>query len=205
MLHRVFSLIVLVTLLGIQPIVAQEDDLSEEDKSSSEKFERNYQNIFQGGASFGYWGYGYIGNRVGISVPLTVAYEKYFHDYISAGGFLGYASYKYEDLNNQRYGWTFIDFGARASFHYIHFLNEQLDMDIDADKFDFYLTAMLIFESRSFSAEDDVYENYYDNELGVNIGTVAGFRYRFNNSLSVYFEGGRGTFGYGTFGVSYFF
>jgi hypothetical protein len=205
MLQRGLTLIVLAVLMGVQPLFAQEDDMAEEVDSQPNEFVRNHQNIFQGGASFGYWGYGFVGNRVGISVPLTIAYEKYFHDYVSAGGFLGYASYKYEDASNQRYGWTFVDFGARASFHYIHFLNEQLDMDIDAEKFDFYLTAMLIFESRSFTAEDTFYEDYYDSEFGINLGTVAGFRYKFNNNLSVYFEGGRGTFGYGTFGVSYFF
>jgi hypothetical protein len=203
-MKRLF-LFLLVGVVFIQPVDAQEEDLSESKETSSEKIERNYQNIVQGGLSFGSFSYGYIGSRTGLTVPLSVAYEKYFADFISIGGFFGYAGYRYKDINDRKYGWSFINFGPRASFHYIHFLNEALDQNIDTEKFDFYLSAMIIFEIRTFSSEDPFYDNYYDNDFGINLAPVAGFRYRFTDNLSVYFEGGRSTFGYGTLGVSFFF
>ncbi len=161
--------------------------------------------LLQAGISFGYLGYGYVGNRTGFSVPITAAYEKYFEEHISGGGFLGYASYGYEGYSDYKYRWTFLNFGARASYHYIHFLNDALEMDIDEEKYDFYISLMLIFESRSFTSTDDYYDDFYDNELAINLGPVAGFRYHLNDSFSLYFEGGRGTFGYGTFGVTAYF
>jgi hypothetical protein len=191
-------LFLMVLAIGLTPARSQETD-------TTKQLTRDYQNIIQGGVSFGYYGYGYIGSRTGISVPVTAAYEKYIHDYVSVGGFIGYAGYRYEDVNDQKYGWTFLSFGARGSYHFIHFLNEALDQDIDSEKFDFYISLMLIMESRSFSSESAFYDNYYDNEFNINIGPVAGFRYIFTDNLSLYFEGGRGTFGYGTLGVSYFF
>jgi len=166
---------------------------------------RNEGSLFQAGISFGYFGYGYVGSRTGFTVPITAAYEKYFDEHISGGGFIGYASYGYEDSNDNGYRWTFLNFGARASYHYIHFLNDALEMDIDEEKYDFYISLMLMFESRSFSSSDDFYDDFYDNEFGVNLGPVAGFRYHLNDSFSLYFEGGRGTFGYGTFGVTAYF
>lgn len=166
---------------------------------------RENNSLLQAGISFGYYGYGYVGNRTGFSVPLSLTYEKKFKNHISGGAFVGYANYSYKGYNDYEYGWTFLDFGARASYHYIHFLNNALDMEIDTEKYDFYLTLMLIFESRTYSASDDYYDDYYENDFDVSLGTVAGFRYHLNNKWSLFFEGGRGTFGYGTFGVTAYF
>lgn len=166
---------------------------------------QNSGSLLQAGISFGYYGYGYAGTRSGFSIPLSVSYEKYFSDYVSGGVFAGYAHYGYEGYNNYEYDWTFIDFGARASYHYIHFLNDALDMNIDTDKYDFYLAAMLIFESRSFNSTSDYYNDFYEDDFNVSLGTVAGFRYHLGDKFSLFFEAGRGTFGYGTFGVTTYF
>ena len=204
MLQKLLFIFLVGLMVNVQPLKAQEDDPAEEETSAPE-WNRNYENILQGGLSFGYYGYSYVGDRVGVNIPISVGYEKYLNEFFSLGGFLGYASYRYEDVNDRKYGWTFIDFGPRASFHYLPFLNEVFDQDLDLDKFDFYLTAMIIFESRNFSSDNAFYDGYYDNELNISLGTIAGFRYTFTNNLSIYFEGGRGTFGYGTLGVSFFF
>lgn len=190
---RLFILIVFVSVMGVK---AQEATTSNSRSDGS---------LLQAGISFGYYGYGYIGSRTGFSIPLTASYEKYFDEHISGGGFIGYASYGYKGYSDYKYRWTFINVGARASYHYIHFLNDALEMDIDENKYDFYLTLMLIFENRSFSSTSDYYEGYYDDKFSVDLGPVAGFRYHLSDQFSLYFEGGRGTFGYGTFGVTSYF
>ena len=166
---------------------------------------RGNSQFLQPGISLGYYGYGYVGSRTGFSLPLSLVYEKNFGNNISGGGFIGYARYAYQGTSDYKYSWTFLNFGARASYHYIPFLNDALDMDIDSEKYDFYLTLMLYFENRSFSSSDDFYQGRYDNESNAGLGSVAGFRYHLNNKWSLFFEGGRGTFGYGTFGVTAYF
>jgi hypothetical protein len=193
-----FGLFALVAVFALISHPAKSQD-------TSAVFTREYNRIFQGGTSFGYYGYGYIGDRVGFTLPLSVAYEQYVDDHISVGGFLGYSRYRYEGYNNNRYGWTFFNFGPRASFHYLHLLNDLFDQDLKAQKWDFYVSLLLNFESRSFSADSDYYADEYTDSFRMWLGPVAGFRYRFSDNFSAYFEGGRGVFGYGTLGVSYFF
>jgi len=197
--------IFLFTLVCIFTVVISLKSNAQGDAPDTLTYERNYSQILQAGISVGYYGYGYTGNRVGLTIPLTAAYETYFGDHISGGGFLGYASYKYEGVNGNQYGWTFFDFGFRASYHYIHILNELTESSIDPSKFDFYITVMLIFENRSYSSDSDYYSGFYDSEFDVIFGPVAGFRYKFSDRFAAYFEGGRGTFGYGTIGVSLMF
>lgn len=193
-----FSLLIsLFTLISFQSQAQEEKDTL--------AYERPYSQILQAGFSFGYFGYGYVGNRTGFTLPLSASYETYFGDHISGGGFIGYASYKYEGFDGNEYGWTFLDFGVRASYHYVHILNEITDASFDPAKVDFYITLMLIFENRSFSSDSDFYSGYYDNEFDVILGPVAGVRYKFSESFAAFFEGGRGTFGYGTLGVSMMF
>jgi hypothetical protein len=194
-MRKIFLLTGLSLFILMPNIRAQESGLES-------GYERPHQQLIQGGFSFGYYGYGYVGNRVGFSLPLTASYEMFVGENLSAGGFFGYSSYRYEGVSDYRYRWTFLDFGARASYHYIPLLNELTDADIDQEKWDFYVSLMLIFERRSFNSSDQYYQDYYDNEFSTHLGTVAGFRYKFSNSLAIYFEGGRGTFGYGTLGVT---
>ena len=189
------SVLILILMAGKLP--AQEND--------SITYQRDHDHLAQAGLSFGYFGSGYTGTRTGLTVPLSFSYETYFTDHISGGGFLGYASYKYEGVNDDTYGWTFFDFGARASYHFIHLLNEHTEANIDPEKFDFYVTAMLIFETRSFSSDGGYYDDYYENDFNLIFGPVAGFRYKFSDRFSAYFEGGRGTFGFGTLGITMMF
>ena len=198
MKHFVLTFALLAWILLAFNLRAQESD-------TVQTYERPYSQLLQGGFSFGYYGYGYVGNRVGFTLPLSAAYETFVADEISAGGFIGYSSYRYEGVSDYRYRWTFLDFGARASYHYIPLLNELTDAEIDQEKWDFYISLMLIFERRSFSSSDDFYEGYYDDKFATTLGSVAGFRYKFSNNLAAYFEGGRGTFGYGTLGVTLMF
>ncbi len=178
---------------------------SAQESEEAGQYERPYSQLIQGGFSFGYYGYGYVGSRTGFTLPVSASYETFVADDISAGGFLGYSSYRYQGYSNYEYKWSFLNFGVRGSYHYIPLLNELTDAEIDQSKWDFYISLMLIFERRSYSSSDDYYEDYYQDDFNMNLGSVAGFRYKFSDFLSLYFEGGRGSFGYGNLGVTLMF
>ncbi|MCF8331567.1 MAG: hypothetical protein K9H84_03860 [Bacteroidales bacterium] len=118
--------------------------------------------------------------------------------------FVGFASYKYRYFD-YKYGWTYLDLGGRVSYHFLPLINEFLDEDFDTDKFDLYITLMLFFESRTYSTNNDNIPIRYDNELKILLGSVAGIRYHLTDNLSLYAEGGRSTFGFGTFGITAYF
>lgn len=190
------TLALLALLTGSPGLLAQESEPATD-------YERPYTQMLQGGFSFGYYGYGYVGNRTGITLPLSAAYETFVAEDISAGGFVGYTSFRYEYLD-YNYKWTYLDFGIRGSYHYIPLLNELTDAEIDQEKWDFYVTVMLIFERRAYDSNEEFGYNY-SNTFNTSLGSVAGFRYKFSPSFAAYFEGGRGTFGYGNLGVTYMF
>ncbi len=170
--------------------------------ASQDMFNYRGQDILGGGLSLGYYSYGFTGSRsIGIP-PLSAYYELGLHDHITAGPFLGYArwSYKYA-VQDYRYSWSFINAGARGSFHITGFMNEILGTEIDEEKIDWYLTLLAGMEFRQYS---DTGNNTlgYANQSNFFIGPSAGVRYYFSENLAVYLEGGRGAFGAVSFGVS---
>lgn len=179
---------------------------AQEPEESSETT-KDYTQIAQAGISLGYYGYGYSGTRTGFSLPLSVAYERYIKENISVGAFVGFVRYGYDYtyLNTTyKYSWTFFDVGGRASYHYLDLLNEIAELSIDTDKYDFYVSLLLGLEFRSYSSNDE-FDIDYENQTEFIGGGIAGFRYHLSDQFSVFAEGGRGLFGYGTFGVSYRF
>ena len=168
--------------------------------------------IFMAGISFGYYGYNLgRGRSVGVP-PLTAALELGIHENFSVGPYIGYASwgYNYRDLNiNYSYNWSFLAVGARGSFHYVPLLNEALDLSLDEEKLDFYVTLIVGLEFRSRTGDDNfgglLGENDNDTDIGFQLGPVLGFKYKFNDRFGAYFEGGRGAYGYGTLGVAIHF
>lgn len=199
--------IIAAALLFALAVTAQDTDSESNgengDQDQNSSFRGSTQ-LVQAGISLGYYGYGYLGSRTGFSLPISVAYERALKNNFSAGAFIGYASYKYKYLD-YKFGWTYLDFGGRISYHYLPLVNEFLDEDYDTDKFDLYISLMLIFESRTYSTNNDYLTGQYDNEFRTLLGTVAGFRYHFNDKFSVFFEGGRSTFGYATVGLTAYF
>ena len=165
--------------------------------------------IFMAGISFGYYGYG-LGTGRSVTVPpLTAALELGIHENFSVGPYLGYASWRWNDRffgTSYDYRWNFLAVGARGTFHYVPLLNEALDLSLDEEKLDFYVTLLIGLEFQRYSGEDysGVLGDFYDNNnsVGLQFGPVLGFKYKFNDKFGVYFEGGRGAFGYGTLGVA---
>ena len=195
--------LVLITFLSFQAFSQEENIDNQEDTTISEDLSYNEGDIIlQVGTSFGYYGYGYAGSRTGFTLPLTATLEYGITENISVGPYLGFARWSYEGYSDYRYSWTFISLGARGSFHYLPYFNEIFESNLDESKYDFYLTLIAGIEIRNFSSSDDYYDDYYDNDVNGVFGPVFGFKYYFNPSFGVFFEGGRGAFGYGKIGVS---
>lgn len=160
--------------------------------------------IFIAGISFGGYGYGFAGTRsIGIP-PLTAALEFGIHENFSVGPYLGYASYRYDwAFAGGNYSYNFLNLGARGSFHYVPLLNDALDLGLDEEKLDFYISLLLGLEFQRYNADGVSVELANNTEFI--FGPVLGFKYKFNDKFGVYFEGGRGAFGYGTLGIAVHF
>ena len=176
------------------------DNLLNDSSYIQSVFKKN-DKFMQVGIPVGYYGYGY-GSRVGFAFPVTASFEYAVTNHISVGGHVGLARYNYRGINDDRYSFTFFSFGPRGSFHYLPYLNDLLNTELDESKFDFYLSFLSGLEIRNYNTNSDYYEDVYDGEINLILGPVAGFKYYFNPNLSLYFEGGRGTFSYGTLGLS---
>lgn len=165
--------------------------------------QRSYEKgdkTFMAGLSFGSYGYGYGGTRSGGMIPLYASLEFGVHENFSVGPYIGYASYNYDWGFGSKYKWNFLSVGAKGSWHYLPAANEALGLNIDDEKFDFYLSLFLGFESRTFSGDAGVWN--YGNSSNIVFAPVLGFKYLFTPSVGAFVELGRGTFGYGTVGIS---
>jgi hypothetical protein len=84
-------------------------------------------------------GYYYAGGT-----PIVASAEFALNDAFSIGPYLGFTSYGYHS-GAYRWNYTFIDFGARGSYHFSKHLN------LNTDKLDLYGGAMLGFVSSHYS------------------------------------------------------
>jgi hypothetical protein len=125
-------------------------------------------------------GYYYAGG-----LPLMVSGEYCFTDNLSIGGYLGYTTWSHDYARGYDYKYTFIDFGARGSYHF----NEVFG--ITNKKLDVYGGGFLGFVSSSYSGTNNtLYRDSYDG--GVRVGIHAGARYYFAPRVAGYGEVGVG-------------
>jgi len=194
------AILMLICTLSWSSVSAQEENYSQ-GKLAYEKGDF----VINAGISFGLigYGYGYYGSR-SFSVPLTATVDYGATDEFSFGGFIGYYGTSYGPKGN-RYGFRNFSFGAQGTFHATAIMNEAFDMDIDEKKVDYYVRLMLGYETFSWTYNGKSYSDfYYDNQTSGRLvfAPVLGVRYMFNPNLGVYVEGGRGTYGYLTLGLS---
>lgn len=148
------------------------------------------------------YGFGYYGSS-GFPIPLTVNVDYGVHEMISVGPYLGYLRRSY-GLAGDRYSFTSLAFGVQGVFHATPFLNETIGMDIDEEKVDFYGKVILGYETYNWRYNGESYNSWYYNDSGRTVfGPVLGVRYMFNPNFGGYAEGGRGTFGWLTLGLSF--
>ena len=175
-------------LMGMQTVFAQKKAYEQGDL------------FIHAGTSLGYYGYGLAGNRSGAFIPVTASVEKGIHESISVGPYIGYASWKYRNYGYD-YRWNFTSVGVRGTYHAVPVINEALGTSINEEKLDLYGTLLLGLEFRTFSGSDE-FSGSNANSTNLFIGPVLGAKYKFNDKVGIYFEGGRGAFGFGTLGVS---
>ncbi len=170
-------------------------------KASAQGESVDYSEVKIAGAGFslGYYSYGSLGSRSMSIPPLNVYYEMGFHEYITAGPFLGFARWGYS-YSGYAYNWSIMHVGGRASFHATSFINDIFDGSMDESKLDWYITLMAGLELRRYSG--DIFTGSSSNSSRLFLGPVAGVRYYINDNIAVYFEGGRGALGTATFGIS---
>nr|WKN36943.1 hypothetical protein K4G66_31750 [Tunicatimonas sp. TK19036] len=153
--------------------------------------------IFDAGIGFGnaYGGY-YAWGGLGGGVPISASLELGLHDYFSVGPYAAFASYSYRYVGSG-YRATFFSVGAKGSFHYVPLINDALDLSIDAERVDLYVSVYLGGE---FYSDND--DNNYDNRAGADFGTVVGGRYMFNPKIGAYTEIGYAALAVWTIGVT---
>jgi hypothetical protein len=124
-------------------------------------------------------GYGGLG---GATIPLGISFEVGITEAISVGGFADYTSFKYSGYD---YGWSFLYFGGRGSYH----VNELLK--ITNDKLDVYGGLGLGYYTASYSGTaNPLYTGAYGGSIFFT-GFVGG-RYYFTDKIGAVVELGGG-------------
>jgi len=174
---------------------AQQNEINVERDTIIKAFNKGDLHV-SAGFSFGYFGeYGLGGRALGI-IPTTASLEFALSDYFSVGPYLGYASWR--QTVGYNYNIQFISLGGRLSFHYLPLLVDVFETDFDEEHLDFYLSLLSGIELQR--ARDNIAVN---NNVFV-FGPVLGFRYLFKNKKTgIFFEGGRGNFGFATLGLTF--
>lgn len=143
--------------------------------------------IFMGGIGFGtYSGYG--------GLPIVASLEFGVHESISVGPFAGFSSGPW---------WNVFALGAKGSWHYLPFLNQALEINLDDDRIDFYVSVYAGYRNHAFRGDRSIWGNAFRANYGsVIFAPVLGFKYLFTPNIGAYAELGYGALGVGNFGVS---
>ncbi len=128
-----------------------------------------------------------IGGGIGVGsrlagnggLPIAVHAEKGFHDAISAGVYVGYASF-----NFSFWKYTYFIVGARGSYHF----GEVLDLP---DNLDLYGGAMLFYQNVTIKERE--FTSFTSSSPGsIGFGIYAGGRYYFTDNIAAFAELGSG-------------
>lgn len=140
--------------------------------------------ILNPGVGLGYWygGGGYAGFAAGLSVN---AEFSCILDEIAIGPYLAVTRRSY-DYVGDNYNYTFIDFGARGSYHFAELLK------VNNEKFDPYAGVFLGFVATSDNYDgNNNYSSYGGRLQG---GVYAGARWFFTDKFGAFGEVGVGLF-----------
>jgi hypothetical protein len=109
--------------------------------------------------------------------PFVASAEFFINDAISIGPYLGITSFGYRYPGN-RINYTFIDVGARGSYHFSKHLN------LGTNKLDLYGGALIGFVSSNYKDNSNTtYVDPYGNTARG--GVFGGARWYFSNAFSV--------------------
>jgi hypothetical protein len=150
--------------------------------SLSSRAQANYDKgnfILSAGFGFGYY---YAGGT-----SFQINGEYFFTDKLSIGPYLGFTRYTYRYRNpfvNYNYDYTFVDFGARGSYHFSELFG------ITNENLDIYGGASLGFVVSNYDGPGDGFDDPYGST--VRGGIHAGARYFFTPKFAAYGELGVG-------------
>jgi hypothetical protein len=129
-------------------------------------------------------GYYYGG---GFAAGLYVNAEFSITDEIAVGPYFAFTKWNNNIGLGYDYNYTFIDFGARGSYHFGKLLK------VNTDQFDPYAGAFLGFVSSSYNSDfGNDYDDPYDG--GVRAGIYAGARWFFTEKFGAFGEVGVGLY-----------
>ena len=159
--------------------------------------------IFQVGLGLGRtvrsYNYGWAGGYYGVGAALNAAAEFGIHEYFSVGVYGGFGRYGFRVIEN--YSINAIALGVRGSFHYVALANEALDLGMNEEKLDLYVSVLLGGEIISTTYANEF--NRFNDGFFIDFGTVLGGRYLLNDRLAVFTELGYGSLSAWTIGVSF--
>lgn len=194
------KLFILALLIGSAAVGAQAQNTVRVGESGGGLAYDKGDKIFQiglglGRAVGGYnWGYG------GLGASLNAAFEVGIHEYISVGPYAAIGRYNVGYILRD-YSMTVFAGGVRGSFHYASLLNDALDMSIDEEKLDLYVSLLLGVEFFSYNFDTELprgaSRSYFDG------GAVLGGRYKFNPRVAVFTELGYAGLSVWTVGASF--
>ncbi len=121
-----------------------------------------------------------FGNYFAGGVPFVASVEFAVTDAISVGPYLGYTSWRYSTFSRT---YSFIDVGARGSYHFSKHIN------MNTDKLDLYGAAILGYTVSSYSGDNFIGDPY---PSAVRFGVVGGARWYFTDKFSANGEVGYG-------------
>jgi hypothetical protein len=163
------------------------------------------RNLIGAGFTLIPYGYGHIGTRSIDFPPLSLYLETGLHDNITAGPFVGYATYDYSHTDFAEpflYSFSITSAGVRSSLHITRFLNNIFGFDVNENRTDWYVTLLLGMEYRRFTSATQTYADHYTNEFNLLFGPMGGVRYYLGNNFAFYLEAGRGNLGIIAAGLS---
>ena len=140
--------------------------------------------------------YVWWGGYSGVGASINASYELGIHEYFSVGAYGGLGRYGIVR------GWnvTAIAVGARGSFHYVALANEALDLGINEDKLDLYVSIAFGAEILSSNIDNDSF--LFEDRTYLDFGTILGGRYLVSDRFGVYSEIGYGALSVWTIGAT---
>jgi hypothetical protein len=172
---------------------------------NAQSFERG-DVLISPGIGLGLYGVGY---GIGFAVPLTLNLDIGVADYISIGGYVSHWSKTWDYSLYGKYKFSSTHVGARGSFHWGKYLEEELNLDIIPEKMDLYVTGWLGFNARKAtwapSGNSILLTNDLEWENRAQVGAQIGARYFPKKNFGFFAEWGGTPTAYSNWGITFKF
>lgn len=146
----------------------------------------------------------YSNNDFTFTIPLVFMGEYGLRDDIGVGVLVSRYSRRYK--LNEDYKYRKTNIALKGALHATNYINDFLDLSIDADKWDATVNLYLGFETNSvrYTGDDSLLPFIDEPDISgrTYAGVTLGLRYSLSEHIGIFTELGRGALGYSTFGVT---